>query len=88
MRNQDVINAETLAKYIKDLNTCERVDIVLSELYKKHWWMIKDLVYYIITTGLIKKNDVSSLVQVKALSDRIYQKEGVVEQLAHALYNI
>ena len=35
-RNQGVINAETPAKYIKGLNTRKRVDIVLSELYKKH----------------------------------------------------
>jgi hypothetical protein len=34
--------------------------------------MIKDLIYYIVTAGLIKKNSVLSLVWAKALSDRIY----------------
>jgi hypothetical protein len=62
MRNQGVSNTKTPVKYIKSLNTHKRVDIVLSELYEKHQWMIKDLIYYIVTAGLIKKNSVLSLV--------------------------
>ena len=56
--------------------------MVLYELNEKHWWSIKDLVYYMVTMKPIKKYGMSCLAQAKVLLDGIYQWEEVVEQLA------
>jgi hypothetical protein len=62
--------------------------MVLHELNEKHRWSIKDLVYHMVTAKPIKKNGVSCLVRAKALSDGLYQREEVVEQLSRASQDI
>jgi hypothetical protein len=62
--------------------------MVLHELNDKHRWSIKDLVYHMVTAKPNKKNGVSCLVRAKALSDAIYQREEVVEQLSRASQDI
>src|SRR4051812_13540643 len=75
-------------QYVRGLSTRERVDMVLHELNDKHRWSIKDLVYHMVTAKPNKKNGVSCLVRAKALSDAIYQREEVVEQLSRASQDI
>ena len=62
--------------------------MVLHELYEKHRWTIKDLVYHMVTAKPVKKNGVSCLVRARALSDGLYQQEEVIEQLSHASQDI
>jgi hypothetical protein len=62
--------------------------MVLHELFEKHRWSIKDLMYHMVTAEPIKKNGVSCLVRAKALSDGIYQQEEVVKQLSRASQDI
>ena len=88
VRKQPTNRPTKLIQYVKGLSTCERVDMVLYELHAKHWWLIKDLLYHMVTAGPNKKNGVSCVVQAKALSDGIYQQEEVVEQLSCASQDI
>lgn len=62
--------------------------MVLYELNEKHRWSIKDLVYYMVTAKPVKKYGMTCLARAKTLSDGIYQREEVVEQLARASSDI
>jgi hypothetical protein len=76
------------AKYVKGLKTRERVDLVLYELNEKHRWSIKDLIYHLVTAEPTKKYGMTCSARAKALSDAIYKREEVVEQLSRASEDI
>jgi hypothetical protein len=62
--------------------------MVLYELNEKHRWSIKDFVYHLVTEEPTKKYGMKCSARAKALSDAIYQREEVVEQLARVSEDI
>ena len=43
------------SEYVKGLNSRERVDMILGEMYKNHRWTIKDLLFHMVTAEPTKK---------------------------------
>jgi hypothetical protein len=62
--------------------------MVLNELNEKHRWSIKDLIYHLVTAEPTQKYGMKCSTRAKALSDAIYNREEVVEQLARASEDI
>jgi hypothetical protein len=88
MRKRRVFQLNKPVPYVRGLGTRERVDMVLSELFEKHRWSIKDFIRHLVTAEPVKKNGVRSLVRAKTLSDAIYQQKEVVEQLSRVSKDI
>jgi len=73
------------------LSKRERVDMVLNELFEKHRWSVKDLIYHLVTEEPVKKYGPKCSSRAKTLSDAIYKQEEVAKRLARAskdIYNV
>jgi len=65
--------------------------MVLNELFEKHRWSIKDLIYHLVTEEPVKKYGPKCSSRAKTLSDAIYKQEEVAKRLARAskdIYNV
>jgi hypothetical protein len=62
--------------------------MVLNELYEKHRWSIKDLIYHLVTAEPEKKYGPKCSSRAKTLSGAIYQQEEVVKRLSRASKDI
>jgi hypothetical protein len=85
---QHVDDPKKPTQYVRGLSKRERVDMVLNELNEKHRWSIKDLIYHLVTAEPTKKYGMTCSARAKTLSDAIYQREEVVERLAHVSEDI
>jgi hypothetical protein len=71
---------KTSSEYVKGL--------VLSDLYKKHRWTIKDLLFHMVTAEPTKKWAISTSVRSKTVSDAIYKQPEVAGKLSRASSDI
>ena len=76
------------SEYVKGLDSRERVDMVLGDIYKKHRWTIKDLLFHMVTAEPTKKWAKSTLARSVTLSDAIYKQPDVTAKLSRASSNI
>jgi hypothetical protein len=88
IRKRRVINPNKPIPYVKGLSKRERVDMVLNELFEKHRWSIKDLIYHLVTAEPEKKFGMKCSSRAKTLSDAIYKQEEVVQRLSRASKDI
>ena len=84
IRKRHVFHTNKPTPYVGRLSKRERVDMVLNELFEKHRWSIKDLIYHLVTAKPEKKFATKCSSRAKILSDAIYKQEEVVKQLSRS----
>jgi hypothetical protein len=72
------------SEYVKGLNSRERVDMILGDMYKNHRWTIKDLLFHMVTAEPTKKWAKSTSARSETLSDAIYKQPEVTAKLSRA----
>ena len=88
VRKRRVFHTNKPIPYVRGLSKRERVDMVLHELFEKHRWSIKDLIYHLVTAKPEKRYGMKCSARAKTLSDAIYKQEEVVNRLSRASKDI